>query len=111
MNVVSVPHCGSGNPDVDLACDVIYQAMADATSDAASSSSWSKSPSQDRAQAILFLTATHGDWAESRVMWCDQAGVNHDALRERALVHIQEAQNKAAERHRARLVVLEGMAA
>lgn len=42
-----------------------------------------------RAEAILFLTAPSGAYAESRFAWCDLADANPGALRSAALAAIE----------------------
>jgi hypothetical protein len=42
-----------------------------------------------RAEAIMFLTAEHGPWAEAREAVCDASGVLPAAVRERALAMLR----------------------
>lgn len=78
------PEAGPTTTEQLLFLEVINRAIIDAqTTGTKSYSKDEKASSQDRAEAISFLTDESGDWAISRVRVCDAAGIDPHALRER----------------------------
>ncbi len=77
------------NPDAALAAAVLQIAWNDlrAPVSSASNSAAVVKP-HERAEAIAFCTARDGNWAKSREAWCDMAGIDPVAFRERALLRI-----------------------
>ena len=80
-----------------LAAAVVLLAIEDARCMAASASSRSgRRPSRsDVSMAWQFLTAARGQWAESRGRWCDAAGIDPEALRQRILAGAGESARAA----------------
>lgn len=68
-----------------LASAVIYQAWSDAGAGIVRGTRRAEND-RERHEAVRFLTADHGPWAQSRKHWAEIAGVCPDQLRQRALV-------------------------
>lgn len=80
--------------DPELACHVIQQAISDACRPLGSVTGHGSSPLArdcEIAEALAFWADVDGPWRDSRVIWCEAAGLDADAARERALVRIAEA--------------------
>jgi len=75
------------SPERALAAAVVQQAIDDALASRNTTHVLSASVPRgiDAEAARSFLTSAGGDWAMAREVWCDVAGVNPDALRDRAL--------------------------
>ena len=65
----------SGLPESDLAAAVLLRAIEDAKGMACTA--------LEQAQARIFLTAEAGEWAQARALWCQAAGLDDAAVRER----------------------------
>lgn len=80
-----------------LACAVVLRAIEDARCTAPSATSYSlhQPHGSDVSMAWQFLTAERGQWAESRVRWCDAAGIDPEALRQRILAGAGESARAA----------------
>ena len=57
---------------------------------------------QARVEAITFLTDSGGDWADAREIWATAAGIDPDALRERAVDLLVKARAERLEKVRTR---------
>lgn len=80
--------------EVSLAAAVIGRAMDDISCAVVPPHKQNRvnAVSQDiRREAIMFLTATHGEWAESRERLCDAAGINAGIVRKEALRRLKVA--------------------
>lgn len=82
-----------------LVFNVINQAWLDASrkpTPKSSSGGSSAVTSQDHMEAIAFLTAENGEWAESRATLCDMVGINPEILRKKAIAMIEAANYEKA---------------
>ena len=68
-----------------LAAGVIYQAWSDSGAGIVRGTRRAESR-LDRAEAVRFLTADHGPWAQARKHWAEIAGVCPDLLRAQAMI-------------------------
>lgn len=78
----------SGEPENEMALAVLRQALQDACtpfSKAKVEGTTTNAASYEVAQACRFWADTEGEWAESRIAWCDAAGLDPDATRDAAL--------------------------
>jgi hypothetical protein len=73
-------------PERQLACNVLWQALADATGGKSASRT-----TRESEQARHFLTCPSGEWRQSRRDWCDAAGLDPDAFEEQARAVLAEA--------------------
>lgn len=79
--------------ETELACEVIRQAMDDACRPIGSVTGHGSTPLArdcEIAEACAFWADADGPWRESRVIWCEAAGLDPDAAREGALKRIAE---------------------
>ena len=73
----------SGGAAAALASAVILQAIKDAKPYRKFGGATGRR-SLDASQAMSFLTAPDGAWAQARCVWCDMADLDPEELRERA---------------------------
>ncbi|GIT86170.1 hypothetical protein [Roseobacter sp. OBYS 0001] len=80
----------AADPTTALACAVIRNTFLDLSLTVSKASDSMGLKATERRDAILFLTARSGSWAQAREFWCIAADINPDNVRKRAIAFLTD---------------------